>query len=326
MMRHSVHLGRLRALLAAGAALGAFAVAPTAADAASVGYSNGAITYTAAKDEANHLTVAPWGLALKLTDTGTKGRKATPIAVTAAAGCWQVASNAAACPGAAATAVNVNLGDGDDFIDAADGKVDTIACGAGNDSGTAETGDSVAADCESVTKPAPTTEPAPLLPITDPITDPVIDPPTNEMPVNDPEAPIAPAANSVPPTIPAQTVGVSPSGVATVRVSCPPDSGGCTGVVAIELPVVAASRHAKVVSGARRTPAIKLGQAKFKAAAGTTKTVAVRLSKRGRQRILRGRRTRRARITVTTRSGSGKTSVISQDVTIRPSPKVKRRR
>jgi hypothetical protein len=322
MMRLSVHPGRLRALLAAGAALAAFAVAPVAADAASVSASGGTLSYVGAPGESNHVTIAAWGMSLKVTDTGTKA--GAPVVLAAGPGCLKLSSSSAAC-GSSASAVKVNLGDGDDFIDALDGTVDTIACGGGNDSGSAEAGDSVGADCEAVSKPAPT-GPDPVLPINDPVIDPVIDPPIDTTPVIDPELPVAPPANSVPPTIPPQTVSVSPSGVATVQVTCPPDSGGCKGVVTIELPAVAASRHAKVASRARRAASVKIGQAKFKAAAGTSKTVAVRLSKRGRQRILRGHRTRRARITVTTRSATGAASVVSQDVTIKPSRKVKRRR
>jgi hypothetical protein len=107
-------------------------------------------------------------------------------------------------------------------------------------------------------------------------------------------------------------------------VVCPPDSGGCSGVVAIGLPGAADRRHAKV-SAARGATTLSIGRARFKAAAGSSKSVPVRLTKRGRQRILRGRRTR-ARITVTTRSAAGTTTVISQDVTIRPRPRGKGRK
>ncbi len=43
-------------------------------------------------------------------------------------------------------------GDGDDRIAARDGEADTIACGSGNDAVDADGGDSVAADCEAVTR------------------------------------------------------------------------------------------------------------------------------------------------------------------------------
>jgi hypothetical protein len=321
-MRHSVHSGRLRALLAAGAAFAVLGAAP-AAHAATVSGAGGTLNYVAAAGETNHVTIAPWGLVLKVTDTGTK--RGAPIALTSGSGCWRLSSSSAAC-GGTATVVTASLGDGDDFIDARDGKIDTIACGAGADSGSAETSDSVGADCEAVAKPAlvePPSTPV-TVPVVDPPTDPVIDPP-----VVDPELPadppLAPVGNSVPPTIPPQTVGVSASGVANVLVVCPPDSGGCSGVVTIQLPGAASRRHAKVSATRRNAAPLSIGRARFKAAAGSSKSVPVRLSKRGRQRILRGRRTR-ARINVTTRSASGRTTVSSQDVTIRPRPRGKGRK
>ena len=312
-MRNSVHPSPLRALLAAGAVVVALAVAP-AAHAATVSEASGKLNFVAATGEANHVTIAPWGLTLKVTETGTKS--GTPIALTVGSGCWRLSSSSAMCGWAQPV---VNLGDGDDVVDLRDGLTDSLTCGAGNDSGDAETADTVAADCEAVTKPTAPVDPGTV----DPPTDPVVDPPVVDPPVVDP--PLAdPPANAVPPTIPPQTVGISASGVARVLVACPADSGGCKGVVTIALPAYSSLPHAKVVA-ARKSAAVKIGSARFKAAAGTSKTVPVRLSKRGRQRILR-HRSRRARITVTTRSATGTTVVTSQDVTLRPRGKAKSRK
>jgi hypothetical protein len=314
MMRHSVHLSRLRALLAAGAALVVLALAP-AAHAATVSEAGGTLNYAAATGEANHVTIVPWGLMLKVTETGT--RYGFPITLTVGSGCWKLSSSSASC---ARTAAVVSLGDKDDVVDLRNGLADSLTCGADNDSGDAETGDTVAADCESVTKPAPPVDPGTV--VDPPIDPPVVDPPvTVDPPVVDP-AVVTPPANAVPPTIPPQTVGISASGVATVLVACPADSGGCRGVVTITLPAPSSRRHAKVAAS-KKTASVKVGSARFKAAAGSTKNVPVRLSKRGRQRILRGR-SRRARITVTTRSAAGSTVVTTQDVTLRPG-KAKRR-
>src|SRR4051794_23725981 len=247
MMRLSVHSSRLRALLAAGAALVVLAVAP-AANAATVSEASGKLSFTAATGEANHVTIVPWGLVLKVTETGKKN--GFPIALTVGSGCWRLSSSSASC---GRTAAVVSLGDGDDVVDLRNGLADSLACGAGNDSGDAETGDTVAADCEAVTKPA-----LPVDPPIDPPIDPVIDPPVVDPPVVDPPAVDPPAGNSVPPTIPPQTVGISASGVATVRVACPAESGGCKGTVTITLPVSTPLRHAKVVSG-RNSAAFKLG-------------------------------------------------------------------
>jgi hypothetical protein len=307
MMRHSVHPGRLCALLAAGAVAAVLAVTP-AANAATVSVASGKLHYTAAPGEANHVAIVPWGLSLKVTETGKKSGTAIPLTV--GVGCWRLSTNSAACTYLPAV---VSLGDGDDVVDLRNAVPDSLTCGAGSDSGDAETGDTLAADCESVTKPAPTDPP-----VIDP---PVIDPPVVDPPVIDPVE-TAPA-NSVPPTIPPQTVGISASGIATVLVACPADSGGCSGVVTIALPPASIARHAKL-GIARKAAGFKLGSARFKAAAGKSKSVPVRLSKRGRQRILR-HRSRRARITVATRSATGTTVVTSQDVTLRL-PKAKKRK
>jgi len=320
-MRVSVNPGRLRALLAAGGLLAVLAWAP-AAHAATVSEAGGKLSYAAATGEANHLTIAPWGLSLKVTETGT--RNGFPIALTVGYGCWRLSSTSAACPRTGAT---VNLGDGNDVVNLTDGVTDSLTCGAGNDSGSAETADTVAADCEAVTKPVVPVDPAPVVdpgtPTVDPPADPVVDPPVVNPPIVDPLA-----TNSVPPTLPPQTVGISASGVATVLVACPADSGGCRGVVTITIPAIASRRHAKVAA-ARKAATVKVGSAKFNVAAGKSKRVPVRLSKRGRQRILRGRsrgRTRRARISVTTRAADGTTTVTTQDVTLRPRAKSKKKK
>jgi hypothetical protein len=361
-MHFPLDLSRLRTLLAAGAVAIAVGVVPATAGAASVTYAGGTISYTTARDETNHLTVAPWGPVLKLTDTGTKGKGATAIAVTAGPGCWQLSTNAAACPLTAA-GLTVALGDGDDFFDAAlasvavnvsggagndvlhgglgadtldggadndsfdarDAAADTLVCGTGTDSGDADALDGVGADCEAVQKPLATTA------LPDPVVDPQPDPPAPG-PITDPTGSttptVAPTRNSVPASIPPQTVGVSATGVASVRVACPADSGGCSGTVTLELPAAAEAKRsgvAKVTAAAtRRRAPVRLGRAKFTAAAGTTRVIPVRLSKRGRQRILRGRRTR-CRIVITSRKADGTTSVATQDVTIRPKrPSAKR--
>src|SRR3954466_16112982 len=100
MMRLSVHSSRLRALLAAGAALVVLAVAP-AANAATVSATSGKLSFTAATGEANHVTIAAWGLSLKVTETGT--RYGAPIALTVGSGCFKLSSSSAACTRAPST-------------------------------------------------------------------------------------------------------------------------------------------------------------------------------------------------------------------------------
>jgi hypothetical protein len=371
-MQPPLHFSRLRTLAIAGAAaLALAAAAPGTAGAAAVSESSGALVYTTARDEANKVTVAPWGLALKVTETGTTATRTKAINLTAGTGCWQVSSSTAACS-AAVTRLTADLGDGDDSfdaglatqaatvrggagndvlkgglgadsldggagndsIDARDAAVDAIACGDGNDTGSADALDTIAADCEAVLRPAtntiaPTIDPT-VAPVTDPgaPSDPTVrttDPGQTPSPSTDPRPSTSPAANSVPATIPPQTVGVSASGIASVQVVCPADSGGCSGIVTLELPPAAPVKrnnsHAKLTAARARgrRARLKIGRAKFTAAAGTAPVVLVRLSKRGRQRILRGRRGR-CRITVTTRKADGTTSIATQEATIRPRP------
>lgn len=347
MRRHSVHPGRLRTLLAAGAVVAVLAAAPAVAQAASVSEASAKLNYVAGPGEANHVTIVPWGFYFKVTETGTKNGAA--IALSVGPGCWRLSSSAASC-GLAVSGITFDGGDGDDFLDASklwtavtatggagddalstgagadtldggDG-TDTISCGGGTDADNADALDVVAADCENVTRPEPPTDPGEPG-STDPgSTDPGSTDPGSTDPGTDP---VPPGANAVPPTIPPQAVSISLTGVATVVVVCPLESGGCRGVVTITIPGAASRRHAKPVAASKRkTPALKVGSAKFKAAAGSAKRVPVRLSKRGRQRILRGR-TRRARITVATRSAAGTTTVTTQDVTLRPRPRPKDR-
>jgi hypothetical protein len=311
-MRLSVHSGRLRALLVSGCAIAVLAAAP-AAHASSVSEANGTLNITAAIGEANNVSIAQWGFGLKITDTGTKS--GFPVGLTVGVGCWRLSSNSATCARPTQGA-SVNLGDGDDVVDLRDGVTDSLVCGPGNDGGNAETDDSVAADCEAVAKP--------VIPVDPPVT---TDPPVDTPVTVDPPVVTPPPANSVPPSIPAQTVGISASGVATVRVACPVGSGGCNGVVTIALPGAATARHAKAAAAPHNTAltALTIGSAKFKLAAGKSKSVPVRLSKRGRQRILRGRKRRRAKITVTTHAADGTTLVVTQNVTLRAPAKPKKR-
>jgi hypothetical protein len=191
-------------------------------------------------------------------------------------------------------------GAGNDTFAARDGEVDSLLCGDGQDGGSADTADVIGSDCEAVVVPG-----APLVPGT-------VDPGTDPGTVTGP-AGLSPTPNAVPPTIPPQTVPVSASGVARVRIICPPDSGGCRGVLTIELPRARAAGTS--ATAARRTKSPRLGRARFTAKAGTVPTIPVRLSKRGRQRILRGGRSQ-CRISVTTVSAEGKAVVTTRPVTL----------
>jgi hemolysin type calcium-binding protein len=384
-MRVSAHLNRPHTLLVACFATAALWLLPATAQAASVAVSGGKLTYTAAPGEANRVTVAPWGLSLRITDTGSGGAGA--LTLTSGIGCWRLSAISAACSGNV-SGLSASLGDGDDTFDgklarvdtgvsggsgddtlstgygadtieggagadalsgragndtftARDGEADTLICGDGEDGGEADLADGVAGDCEAVlppqvapgpgAQPDPGTDPNPDPgngpgPGTDPDPDPGKDPGTD--PGTDPGSDPSGKPNAVPPTIPAQTVLVSASGVALVRIVCPADSGGCRGTVALVLPPATNARRGKIAAaGVPRGNSLALGKTRFKAKAGTSPLVRVRLSKRGRQRILRGRRSR-ARIVVTTRSADGKSVVSTQDVPIslRRQPRARHRK
>lgn len=343
---------RMRGLLLAGV----FALAsPAAAGAATVSESGGTLTYSTAPGESNHVVISALGFALKVTETGMSG--STPITLVSGPGCWQLADGSATCS-AAASALSADLGHGDDFFDASivtaaasltggsgedilkggpgndnfyvsDGALDTVSCGGGTDAGDADLLDSFDPDCESVLRPEAPVAPEPKPPAQDP-TAPEPDRGSPDDPGDTatatPAATATPSrvapANAAAPTIPAQTVRISASGVARVQVVCPADSGGCAGTVAIELPT---SSKGRLVASARKRRSSRIGRARFTAKAGTAPIVPVRLSKRGRQRIVRGRRSR-GRIRVTTRSADGRRVVTTREVAFSPFAKRSRGR
>jgi hypothetical protein len=283
--RHSRILG----LLIAGAA----AIVPATAQAATVSETPGILTYATAPGEANHVTIVRWGSTLRVTETGTQAGK--PIALAARSGCTKLSASSAACS-ATVSALIADLGDGDDFFDASGTAIGaSVMCGAGDDASVTTGLDSVATDCELRPPSAPVDEPAP-----------------EDAPPPDPQP--APAPDRA---APVQVVEVSLSGIARVLVTCPADSGGCTGTVAIQLPTAG-------VTAARRS-STTIGQARFTAKAGSTPTVPVQLSKRGRQRIVRGR-SRRGRIRIATEAADGATVVTIEDVAFSIGAKAKRGR
>lgn len=286
---------------------------------------SGKLVYTAAPGEANDLTVAYASPGVvNLSEAGHYG--ALPIVIGGSGGCSGVAA-AITCSGV--TSVELKLGDGDDRVAAHNGSVDKISCGSGSDTVYADPADNVAADCESVDRTT-------ILTTTSPgssgsgtttggttTTTTTSGGGTTSTPVggdggfSDLDEP-SPFVNVAPPVIPRQTAGVSPSGVASVRVACPPEAIECRGTVALVLVNSASKARARVVAVAAAAPkGITLGRAKFTAKGGQKPFVQVRLNRRGRQRILRARHTR-CRLVVTTRSSDGKVVTTSRSITLRP--------
>jgi Ca2+-binding RTX toxin-like protein len=122
-----------RLVLATVAAAAAMAVFPTVTLASTVSVSSGSVTYQAAKDEVNNLTVS--------LNTGVLSFRDTGAAVTAGAGCTQVGAHLATCPQSSDTGVYLgNKADrlaitadiGSTFTFAGKGN-DTLIGGPGND-------------------------------------------------------------------------------------------------------------------------------------------------------------------------------------------------
>ncbi len=306
------HLRRALALVLATTAVLAI---PATAHAAFATVSSGRLTFTAALGETNDVTVTSSADSIRVAEAGHLGP--LPILIAGTGGCRGLAA-ALDCTGA--TSVALNTGDGNDRISARDGVVERISCGSGADSVVADATDVTGADCESVDRPA---APAPTSSGRTDTQPPPAPSPQPSTGGGGAAADIAsPFVNIVAPVIPHQTVAVTPSGVASVQVSCPATAGSCRGTVALVL--VRSAGRARIVAAARPTAGIKLGSANFTAAAGTKPIVRIRLNRRGRRRILRSRHTR-CRIVVTTRSADGKVVTTTRDLTLRARRTAKRR-
>src|SRR3954447_1852025 len=130
-MRSLAHPSRLSALLAAGAV--AMALAPGTAGAASVAETAGSLSFSGATGEANAVKIEPWGLAIRVTDTGTKG-SGQAVALAVGTGCWKLSANSAACA-VPTNGIQFQANDGDDSLDASTLTRTSVSAGggAGND-------------------------------------------------------------------------------------------------------------------------------------------------------------------------------------------------
>ena len=230
----------------------------------------------------------------------------------------------------------ITAGDGDDFIAARQGAVDTIFCGAGADSGLADTDDVLSGDCEStLEKPAPPpVDPPPVDPpvVVDPVVDPpVVQPPVEEPPVGQPpvdEPPIERNDDGEAPveiTTPAAMV-LSAKGDLSIGVSCTAETGLCKGTIElIEQNDTIKARS--VVESARRRKVKKgtvLGRRNFSIRAGRKKKVQLRLDRRGRQRVIKKKKRKtRAKLVITMKAADGTKTTTEKNVTISP-PKERR--
>ncbi len=218
-------------------------------------------------------------------------------------------------PGAGAD--TVNAGAGADSVAVRDGVADEVWCGTGDDTGLAEAADQVDSDCEALAGAVSGTlvgapPVIPEAPAPDAAAPASTDDPSNPG-TSTPIGPVDPQANPLPVVIPTQSVKLDSKGDAVVRVACPSGEGHCKGTVTLE---VAQSDLGKARAAAAASKLVEVGKAGFVAEAGAKPLVRVRLSRRGRRRVLRGRKKQRCRITVSTTSPTGKTLVTRRTITL----------
>ena len=263
--------------------------------------------------------------------------------VTAGSGCSKSNGRNAKCPAADVDRVVAVLGGGADTLDATsatlsvsawggegddtllmrNGFTDYVSCGDGDDSGAADAGDSLADDCEgALTRPIGATPVAAPAPEPQPEIDdvPEAEPTQDGEPVGD----NAPATTgSAPITInTGGTVALTPQGVLAVPVTCTADEGACAGTIEIVEEAGALKARTSVQAARRRkpqkkAPATVLGRARFSVRAGAAKRVQVRLSRRGRQRVIKKKKRKtRAKIVVSMRAPDGTVTTTEKKVSI----------
>jgi Ca2+-binding RTX toxin-like protein len=180
---------------------------------------------------------------------------------------------------------------GDDSLNTVDGGVDSVVCGEGGDTATADEVDEVAADCENTGLSTAIAPPPP-----------------------------APALLR----FQQKRVRVTAKGVAPLRLRCTRAArGACTGKVTLTAPTKAKSKAKAKSKRKARARRKVLGRARFRVRRGRLATVRVRLSRNGRRRVMRRRRVR-CKVSVAVRRAGGRAGRVRGTVTL-VAPKVKAR-
>ena len=337
-----------RRTLAALVAIAALAV-PAQAGAATAGKYGGTIGVGSGSEATS----------LSITSTGDEIVVADSLgSVSPGSGCSKLKGQKVKCPAAGVSRLTVVLGGGSDALDATAVPVpvsvwggagdDTllmrnttsewISCGDGTDSGTADANDTVATDCESTlerpigatagfaaptapepgvpTDSDPSSEPPPADPAEEPAPEAGADPPAEEPSAAGPIAITAP-----------ETMPMSAQGAIAIGVRCTASEGVCSGSIELVEEAGVVKARAQVTSARRRKTTKKgavLGRAKFSVGAGAAKRVQVRLSRRGRQRIIKNKKRKaRAKLVITVVAPDGTVGVTEKSVTI-TAPKARR--
>ena len=337
---------RLGRLAAAFGIAGALLVPSTAmAGTLTVDHNAHVATYHADPGEANNLTFYPIAGTYRIQDSALSSVGLSEIGGTL---CSVLEPWKFRCPTSSVTSANIYLGDGADTLDASsssiavtaytgpgvktittgsgadtinarNGSVDKIACGGGTDSVVADDDDSVASDCEQVTRGVSTDDPSSGGDTTGASAD-----GTNAT---------GPGDNS------SGTVFSTPLGLsvaltkvpvansrARVALSCAADvAEDCRGEVTMELPQANASRaqKGKVIAARgqyvtrQRKRRRAIGRRSYRLAPGESKTVAVPVLFRGHYRYLSRRRRARVVMRITERNAAGNVvDVTTRSVTL----------
>ena len=185
-------------------------------------------------------------------------------------------------------------GSGTDIINARNSVAESITCGAGADTVTADDDDTTAADCETVSRTTAATPPS-----------------SDTTPTSTPVSPDLGAAlpTFAPPTPVVATTPVTlrRNNKVPVRVGCPAEvTGGCVGSISIAL--ANAQKAGKVIAARRVKRRVVSRRRHFRIAAGESAVVPVVLSRRGShsiRQVLRRHRKLKLVVTVSMRSEAG---------------------
>jgi hypothetical protein len=208
---------------------------------------------------------------------------------------------------------SIATGGGDDRISVRNGAADKVSCGAGTDSVSADPQDTVAADCEKVdVQKDPTPSP------TGTTGSATGDPVTGE-PAGSDDTQNAPTVFETPigVTVSQAAITMPTPGAALVPLTCAATAtSGCQGDISIDLPtatrvappkrkVHAARGH--FIAQQRASKGRRIGRRRFKLAAGEEKALPVRILLRGHYSLVSKRkRSRRAVLRITERDATGK--------------------
>ena len=134
------------------------------------------------------------------------------------------------------------------------------------------------------------------------------------------QAPAPPRENSAPPVpdakLASKSLTVSPSGVVSVKVTCPAGNSGCKGTVVLQtLNAVSASATGSQ-SKRRKAAVLTLASGSFTASGGRVTAIALHLSAKARA-LVAATRALRVRATIVARDASGSTHKSETIVTLR---------